>query len=62
MIYPDLARLEEYLVFRINIRRRAADGKSTRNEHFIAPMKHCNVSEFEEIGVKMDDYDKGLVS
>ena len=33
-----------------------------RNIHYIAGVKHCNVSEFEEFGVSMDDDDKELIS
>jgi len=50
-IFVDIDRLNRYAKFRMNIRVREGDGKTTRNMHFITGMKHCDISEFEAIGV-----------
>jgi hypothetical protein len=41
---------------------RKRDGEHTKSKHYITGMRHCSVSEFEEIGIKMDNDDKIAVS
>ena len=41
---------------------RSREGEHTTNKHYITGVKHCNVTEFEEIGVTMDETTKQLIS
>ena len=55
--------MSKYFQFRLNIRERfKEEGGKQRNTHYIAPMKHCDVNEFKNKGIRMDETDEQLIS